>query len=426
VYVSKKAVEQKSCGAKMRGKTRLSEPHELCKRAEERIQHQSQLFKDAIESLTHPFYVIDIADYTIKIANSATTIFGEITENTKCYTLTHKRDQPCSGANLSCPLLELRKTKKPVTLEHIHYDKEGHPRHFELHGYPIFDNEGDVVQMIEYTLDITVRKKTEDALQRAHNELESRVRERTKELEKANQALQAEIKERIQTEIKLIEYQQKLRTLASELTLTEEKQRRRIATELHDRIGQALALSKIKLSEIRNAIPHHQYTKELGEIHELLEQTIRDTRTLTFDLSPPILYELGFEAAVEWLAENFQKQHNIEVHFSDDGNAKPLKDEIRTVLFRAVRELLINVAKHSHAKNVVITLEINSGNIRILISDDGKGFDISKTGPYVEKTSGFGLFNIRERLSLLEGQMDIKTKPGQGARVILAAPLKSI
>jgi len=410
----------------MRANKNLTEPHEFFQRAEDQIQQQNQLFVDAIESLPHAFYVINANDYRILIANSATRIFGEITEDTTCYALTHKLDHPCRGTEHTCPLEKVKKTKKPVTLEHIHYDKHGNARHVELHGYPIFNAKKDVVQMIEYTLDITERKKAEEALKKAHDELETRVKERTIELEKANKALQAEIKERIQTEKKLLEYQQKLRSLASELTLTEERQRRRIATDLHDRIGQALALSKIKLSEIRNAIPHAQYRKELGEIHELLEQTIQDTRTLTFELSPPVLYELGFEAAVEWLAENFQKQYGIDVHFSDDGKQKSFDDEILTVLFRSVRELLINIAKHAKAKNAIITLETNGKNVQILISDDGIGFDISKIGSHVEKARGFGLFNIRERLSLLKGSMEIESEPGNGTRVTLVAPLKSV
>jgi len=129
------------------------------KRAEEQILQQREFLKNIFESLTHPFYVIDASDHTIIMANPAARL-GRITENSKCYIITHGRDKPCSGEH-TCPLDEVKKTKKPATVEHIHYDKYGNARNIEVHGYPIFDNKGNVVQMIEYCLDITEHKKAE-------------------------------------------------------------------------------------------------------------------------------------------------------------------------------------------------------------------------------------------------------------------------
>jgi PAS domain S-box-containing protein len=131
---------------------------------EEQLQFQNQLFENTLESLNHPFYVIDAQDYMIKMANAATAIFGTISEGTTCYALTHNRERPCRGTKHVCPLELVKKTKKPVKLEHIHYDKDGMPVYFEIHGFPILDDDGNVVQMIEYTLDITERKKVEEAL----------------------------------------------------------------------------------------------------------------------------------------------------------------------------------------------------------------------------------------------------------------------
>jgi len=267
--------------------------------------------------------------------------------------------------------------------------------------------------------DITERKIMEDELKRSHDELESRVIERTRELMNANKALQAEIAERKRTEKKLLDYQQQLRSLASDLTLTEEHQRRKIATDLHDSIGQALAISKMKLSEVRNFISDMERYQALDEIYELLEQSIQDTRSLTFEISSPILYELGLESAVEWLVERLQEQHGIQANFIDDAKPKPLDHEIRIVLFRAVHELLFNIAKHAHAKNVAVTTKREGKNIHIQVADDGVGFDIAN----IEKRSGFGLFSIRERLDFLGGKLEIDSKPGQGTKVTLVAPL---
>jgi PAS domain S-box-containing protein len=271
--------------------------------------------------------------------------------------------------------------------------------------------------------DITERKILEEELQRSHDELESRVIERTEELMKANNALKAEIAQHRRTEKKLLDYQQKLRTLASDLTLTEERERRRIATDLHDSIGQALALSKMKLSEIRNSNSDTERCRELDGICGLLEQTIQDTRTLTFKISLPILYELGLESALEWLTEKYQLEHGIQANFIDDGKSKPLGNDIRIVLFRTVQELLFNVVKHAKAKKVTVMSRRDAKNISIDIADDGIGFDISRVDRYKGTKRGFGLFSIRERLDFLGGKLKIESKPGQGTRVSLIAPL---
>lgn len=128
--------------------------------AVERIREQNEFLNHVLESLTYPFYVLDANDYTIKMANSA-AIKGELKPGVTCYALTHHRGTPCDGIEHDCPLQLIKKTRKPVTLEHIHFDRDGNPRNVEVHGYPIFDRDGKVVQMLEYSLDITERKKLE-------------------------------------------------------------------------------------------------------------------------------------------------------------------------------------------------------------------------------------------------------------------------
>jgi signal transduction histidine kinase len=233
-----------------------------------------------------------------------------------------------------------------------------------------------------------------------------------------------DITERKLAEKKLRDYQKKLRSLASELSLTEERERRNIATDLHDHIGQSLAISRMKLKALQDLVSSVDLAQPLEDVQELIEEAIDYTRTLMFKLSSPMLYDLGFESAVEWLTEELQKKHGISSSFKDDESPKPLDDEVRTLLFQAVRELLINIAKHAQASKAKVSVRKNGNNIRIDIKDDGVGFDISKIGPHEDKTGGFGLFNIRERLDYIGGNFEIKSKPGQGTHVKLTAALK--
>ena len=141
------------------------------KQAAEKILEQSEFLKRTIESLAHPFYVVDANDYRIIMANSAAAAPGALTDGVTCYSLTHKSDKPCENSEHICPLKEVKKNKKPVLVEHVHHDGNGNERLFEVHGYPVFDKEGNVVQMIEYSLDITERKQAEEELKKTHLEL---------------------------------------------------------------------------------------------------------------------------------------------------------------------------------------------------------------------------------------------------------------
>lgn len=143
---------------------------QLIQQSREHIQQQNEFLNDVLESLPHPFYVIDTNDYTIKLANSAARK-DELSEDATCYMLNHNRDKPCEGADEPCPLEEIKATKKPMVVEHTHYDQEGNPKHVEVHGYPIFDDNQNVSQIIEYCLDITARKQAEKKLKKKMDEL---------------------------------------------------------------------------------------------------------------------------------------------------------------------------------------------------------------------------------------------------------------
>ncbi len=235
-----------------------------------------------------------------------------------------------------------------------------------------------------------------------------------------------ELAQRTAVESQLTEAQDRLRSLTSQLCLAEERERRRIAVYLHDHIGQKLAIAAIKLGQLHDAAASQApLSAALEEVRQLLKQIIQDTKSLTFKISSPILYELGLEAALEWLVEELQNQHGLVASFEDDDQPKPLADEVRVLLFQAVSELLMNVVKHAKAREVQVVVRRENGRINISVHDDGVGFDVAAMrSRWGHKDFGFGLFSIRERLRAFGGAMDIKSS-FDGTTVTLRAPLRS-
>lgn len=234
-----------------------------------------------------------------------------------------------------------------------------------------------------------------------------------------------DITERKLGERKLLTYQEKLQSLASELSLVEEQERRSIATDLHDQIGQTLSVIKMRCYELKHELKDKDLIRQVDEIKEMVKQTISDTRSLTFDLSPPVLYELGLVAAIDWLAEQFQFKHSLKCSVETDKKSKPLSQDFEIVIFRSIRELLVNIVKHAQATKVKITIRVNKKNLRIRVTDDGIGFTPEKTGARTFKNQQFGLFNITERIRHLGGSVEVDSQRGKGTMVTLVAPLKT-
>ena len=234
-----------------------------------------------------------------------------------------------------------------------------------------------------------------------------------------------DISERKKAEKKLNEYQHQLRSLASQLTLAEQQERRTFATYLHDHIGQTLFVLKIKIEILSKLLDAPHLSDSLKEINSIIEDLIRDTRSLTFELSPPILYQLGLGAALDWLFEQMYQQYGMLITFEDDTSLLQLDDDIRVLLFRGVRELLINVAKHAQAKKVMVLARRNDNNIYVCVKDDGIGMQIPSINLNNHEGRGFGLFSIKERLEHLGGQLTIESQPACGSEITLIAPLKN-
>lgn len=234
----------------------------------------------------------------------------------------------------------------------------------------------------------------------------------------------ADITQEKQAQAEISAYQERLRDLASELSLTEERERRRLAADLHDHIGQILALAQIKLGALRQEASSPESLTHIKEVRECISQAIFYTRSLTFELGLPILYDLGLEAALEWLGEQLHDQHGLEIQMHRDQQAKPLGEAARVLVFRVVRELLTNVIKHAQASHVDVIIAQEGSFLCIQVADDGVGFDTGESGSRTGKSSGYGLFSIRERLSSLGGHLKISSVPGQGTVVTITVPLE--
>ncbi len=273
-----------------------------------------------------------------------------------------------------------------------------------------FDHLQGILQSArEKSLAMEQLERMQAALNEAHDRLEERVAARTAELTEANR--------------QLVDYQNQLRLLVDQLAIAEERERRRIATYLHDHVGQNLALVRMKLGALLSELTTQCNRDACNTVRELIEATIQETRTLTFDLGSPVLYELGLESALESLANRLKDDHSIATQFSDDGHPKPVSNELRSLLYQAVRELFHNIVKHAHARKVVVSARRVDERIEIVVEDEGVGFDDSTLEFRVTRDGGFGLFNIRERLDHFDGSIDVRSRPGEGTRITLSAPV---
>ena len=226
-------------------------------------------------------------------------------------------------------------------------------------------------------------------------------------------------------EEKLREYQESLRQLANELNTTEARERKRFAADLHDHIGQSLALAKLELGRLGELAGPLDENVQLSieRLDDTIDQALHETRSLTQDLSPQVLYAFGFDAALDWLAENMQERYDLVCHIEGGKQPSPLSGDVAVVAFQTVRELLINVVKHAGVKEAHVYVTQRENVVVIHVEDQGKGFVPEELNLPRSHGGGFGLFSIRERLSLLGGRLAIKSSPGKGTSAQVVIPV---
>lgn len=233
-----------------------------------------------------------------------------------------------------------------------------------------------------------------------------------------------DISERKRAEEELRAQQRKLSDMAVELSLAEERERRRVAGELHDRIGQTILLGKMKFDALAKGLGQLVDEGVIEDIRLLLNEAVSDVRTLTQQLNPPMLAGAGLGPALEWLGRCMEVDYGLRVEFADDKCAKPLSEELRSVVYQAARELLINVAKHADTGSARLIISRDGRKLGLMVEDRGRGFDLLADSAKGAGESGYGLFSIRERITYLGGEVTVESAPGQGTRVTLRVPLK--
>lgn len=355
--------------------------------AEESLRQSEQRFRLIAETIQEAFWISDVETRTmVYVSPGYERVWGRSTESLyenpwSFFEAVHEEDR-----DRVLTALERKKLGQLYEAEYRILRPDGSLRLIWDRGYPVRDGAGQVACYVGVAQDITDRRGMEE---------------------------------------KIRAYQRDLRSAALEMSSMEsrieERERHLIAADLHDFVGQNLVVTQFKLAALQKTLSSPELIRHVEDIRELTRQTIQYTRSLTVELSSPILVEIGFKAAVEALAEGFQKTHKIPISVEDDGRPKQLDGDTRYLLFRCVRELLMNIVKHSQANRVKISIIRNNDIVNVSVEDNGIGFDPATVAG---KDSGFGLFTIRRRLKRAEGCCEVVSRPGSGTRVVLSAPLK--
>jgi PAS domain S-box-containing protein len=314
-------------------------------------------------------------------------------------------------------LARLRRGERIEHFETVRLTKDGRRIPISLTVSPIRDARGRVIGASKVARDISERVLAQEALRRAHDELDHRVRERTAELTTVNESLRAEMAERERVE------RQRMRLLAR-LAVAEESERRRIARDLHDQLGQQLTALRLTLEMLKaQSVGHADLRVQVETLQELARQLDQDVAFRVWELRPTALQEEGLHSALTSYVGNWSKHFGVKAQLrASRATEDRLPFIVETTLYRLAQEALNNVAKHARARQVDIVLERAADHWSLIIEDDGIGFDPS-SGEVEQR--GFGLVGMRERAALVGADLQIESAPGRGTTVILRMPAPS-
>ena len=298
-------------------------------------------------------------------------------------------------------LAELMRGKTINSFELQMEHKDGTPIYVSMNTAVYHDDDMNIIGVVGLFLDITERKSQEETLRQAHELLETRVLERTEELRRSLE---------------------QTKKVSLELLLAEERERERIAGELHDQVGQSLLLAKIKLSSL-SKFKSDLLHEEAKDISTLVQTSIREIRALTFRMRPPFLKTSGIDASLEWLCSSIHRDYSLQVDFVTDKSPKLLSVEVRYPIYQAVRELLLNIVKHAGVKNAQLLVKTDNKMLLIHVKDKGVGFSLPDVGLTELNNFSYGFYNVQQRIENIGGRFEIESAPGKGTTATLMVPL---
>jgi len=311
-----------------------------------------------------------------------------------------------AGRELSVPQLPMQRASRGETVAGEFMDvvrEDGQKITLYSSAAPLFDEAGKPRGAVGAFMDVTQLKQTEERLRLLNETLEQQVAQRTAESNR--RAAQ-------------------LRTMVAELSQAEQRERRRLSQVLHDHLQQILVAARMKVQRLQRRASQDEALAQIAdEADELIDQCISESRSLTVELSPPVLYDGGLAAALDWLARRVEEKNGLPVDVMADRSADSPDMDLRVFLFQAVRELLFNVVKHAQATRAqVLTVRREDGGLQIEVRDDGGGCELERFTSRASNGGGFGLFHVRERIELLGGTLRIESTPGIGTRVEISVP----
>jgi len=362
----------------------LRESHERLVGALDSLEAAHAFQQSIIDGVTEPIMVIDV-DHRVRLMNRAAREFSaggaDASELLLCYQVSHRRETPCDGMEHPCPLEQVRESGQPVTVVHEHHQADGERRLVEVIASPLWGGDGAFQGIIESVSDITERERAAEALQ---------------------------------------QYTERLRALAARLTEVRETERQRLARELHDQVGQNLTALGINLNIVKSQMPEEAapVLSRLDDSLALVEQTAERIRDVMANLRPPVLDDYGLVAALHWYGERFAQRTGIAIGVEGEEPVPRLAARVENGLFRIAQEALTNVVKHAQATRVTVTVEVDSGTLRLVVADDGIGFDPAQMAE-TDVGRGWGLLTMAERAEAVGGHFCVESVPGQGAQVIV-------
>ncbi len=367
------------------------------KRAEEALQASEEKYRFLVENSKDITWMIDLQGRWTFISSNVEKVIGYRADEVVGKTIWDFLAPECHDL-VQEKLGQRRRGEDVLPYEVLVVGRDNRRTPFELHTAPILDDRGRMVGVQGVSRDITERKKAEEALREWNATLESKVAQRTEELERRARQLQK---------------------LTLELTEAEERERKRLAEILHDDLQQVLAAAKFQVGLLGSRVKDDAEAQEIaGQTRQLLVDAIAKSRGLSHELSAPALSQSDLAEAFQWLAEQMRTKHGLTVHL-DTGERVELRSEpLRVLLYKAAQELLFNVIKHAGVHEAKLRLRHRRGRLWLSVSDKGRGFDPMDPACCL----GFGLLSIRERVGYLGGRLKIKSAVGKGSTFLLAVP----